>query len=80
VLLVAGSIGLLVSSAREPHWMYAKSFTEGSIWTTSGMLIAALSILLLLCGRDWWRGLLEVAAFIELYFWFSLLAWAVQMR
>ena len=39
-----------------------------------------LSVLLLLCGRGWWRGLLEIAAFIASYFWFSWLAFAVMVH
>jgi hypothetical protein len=80
LLFAADGVGLFVAGVREHHWVYAKLFHEGSIWTWGGMLASMASILFLLCGKGWWRGLLEVAAFIELYCWFSWLMFAVQMR
>ena len=59
--------------------MYEKTFSEGSIWVYGGLLLSATSVILLLCGRGWRRVLLEVAAFAELYFWFSWLMFAVMV-
>jgi hypothetical protein len=79
-LILLGAIDYGVAATRERQWMYKPNFTEGSIWIFSGMFCAVLAMLLILCGQGWRRLLLQLVAFIELYFWFSWLAWAVQMR
>jgi hypothetical protein len=79
LLLMFGGVSLCIAGLREKQWIYARSFHAGSIWTGSGMLVSMTAILLLLCGRGWWRGLLEIAASAEMYCWFSWLIFAVQM-
>ena len=79
-LVVVGGLALAVAATREPRWMWARTFHEGAVWTYGGIAMASTAILLLLCGRGWRRAVLEVAAFVELYWWFSWLMFAVQMR
>ena len=80
VLFALSWIALFVAGVREPHWMYCKSFHEGSIWIYGGLAVALMCALLVLCGKGWKRVVLEFLALIELYLWFSWLTFAVQMR
>ena len=79
-LLIAGGIALGIAGWREHRWMYSKTFYEGAFWVYGGLLAAAASVLLLLCGRGWSRWLLAILALVELYLWFSWMAFAVMVH
>jgi hypothetical protein len=45
-----------------------------------GLLTAVATILMLLFGSGWQRGISIIAALMFLYLWFSWIAWIAQMQ
>jgi hypothetical protein len=79
LLLLMGTAAFVLENSLWRNQWSVPAYRAVAIWHESGMLIAFFSFVLLLFGTGWKRWILSLFAVIQLDFWFSGLAYLVQM-